>query len=81
MAKRGRPKRSETTVAQEAPKPAKKTGTAKTNETAVKKPISLDDLNQRELARFRKELKEEITKDVLRTVVNPLVKEFQKIDK
>jgi hypothetical protein len=81
MAKRGRPKKTETTVAQEAPKTTKKTGNTKTNDFAAKKPISLDDINQRELARFKKELKEEITKDVLRSVVNPLVKEFQKIDK
>ena len=75
MARRGRPPKTETTVAAEP----KKTTTAR--KSAEKKPIRLSEIHEGDLAKLKKELTTEITKEVMRSVVNPLVKEFQKIDK
>ena len=76
MAKRGRPPKTETTVANE-PK-AKSTGKRTTPE---KKPIRLSEIHEGDLNKLKQELTREIKKEVLRSVVNPLIKEFQKIDK
>ena len=93
MAKRGRPPKSETTtIANEANAPEKKTramtaakpsttGLSQAELNKLKKEIKEEILNSREFTRLKKEILDEAKKEVLRSVVNPLVKEFQKIDK
>jgi predicted metal-binding transcription factor (methanogenesis marker protein 9) len=93
MAKRGRPPKSETTtVANESAAPEKKTrgGTAAKPSTTgmsqaeinkLKKEIKEEILNSREFAKMKKEILAEAKKEVLRSVVNPLVGEFRKISK
>ncbi|WP_321992655.1 hypothetical protein [Marispirochaeta aestuarii] len=93
MAKRGRPPKSETTtIANEAKAPEKKTRSRTATKTSttgmsqaelnkLKKEIKEEILNSREFARMKKEILAEAKKEVLRSVVNPLVGEFNKIDK
>ncbi|MFZ7131971.1 MAG: hypothetical protein ACOWWR_06395 [Eubacteriales bacterium] len=94
MAKRGRPPKSETTtVANESATSEKKTrgrtattkapttGMSQAELNKLKKEIKEEILNSREFARMKKEILAEAKKEVLRSVVNPLVGEFNKIDK
>jgi predicted metal-binding transcription factor (methanogenesis marker protein 9) len=94
MAKRGRPSKTKTEATivneSEAPKkPRGKAATVKASTTGMsqaevnklKKEIKEEILNCREFARMKKEILIEAKKEVLRSVVNPLVSEFRKIDK